>query len=114
MPKKIDENKVFETVISDWVKNGYSGSTTREIAKLAGINEATLFRRYGNKAQLFAKAIDQQLADTPLSNIQISGDINQDLMGLAEAYIATFEIHGDVVFKTIQEMPKHPEIKDGC
>jgi AcrR family transcriptional regulator len=112
MPKKIDEIKLFETVIRDWMKHGYSGSTTKKIAKVAGINEATLFRRYGSKAGLFARAIDQQLADTPLAKIQISNNLLVDLSALADAYIATFEVHGDVVFRTLQESPRHPEVKD--
>lgn len=112
MPKKIDEIKLFEAVISDWMRHGYAGSTTREIASIAGINEATLFRRYGSKAGLFARAIDQQLAETPLAKIEITGDLLEDLSALAHAYIATFEAHGDVVFRTLQESPRHPEVKD--
>jgi AcrR family transcriptional regulator len=111
MPKKIDEVKLFETVISDWMKHGYAGSTTKEIAKVAGINEATLFRRYGSKAQLFATAIDQQLADVPLARVAVSDDLQTDLLALAEAYVATFEAHGNVVFRMLQEIPQHPEIK---
>lgn len=112
MPKKIDEIKLFETVISDWMKHGYAGSTTREIASIAGINEATLFRRYGSKAGLFARAVDQQLAETPLAKIEITGDLLKDLSALGHAYIATFEAHGDVVFRTLQESPRHPEVQN--
>ena len=112
MPKKIDEVKLFETVISDWMRHGYAGSTTREIASIAGINEATLFRRYGSKAGLFARAVDQQLAETPLAKIETTDDLLEDLSALAHAYIATFEAHGDVIFRTLQEAPRHPEVKD--
>jgi AcrR family transcriptional regulator len=112
MPKKIDEIRLFETVISDWMKHGYAGSTTREIASIAGINEATLFRRYGSKAGLFARAVDQQLVETPLAKIETTGDLLEDFSALAHAYIATFEAHGDVIFRTLQEAPRHPEVKD--
>jgi AcrR family transcriptional regulator len=112
MPKKIDEIKLFETVISDWMRHGYAGSTTREIASIAGINEATLFRRYGSKAGLFARAVDQQLAEIPLAKIETTGDLLEDLSALAHAYIATFEAHGEVIFRTLLESPRHPEVKD--
>ncbi|WP_226412547.1 MULTISPECIES: TetR/AcrR family transcriptional regulator [Shewanella] len=112
MPKKIDEVKLFETVIHDWMTHGYVGTTTKAIAKIAGINEATLFRRYGSKAGLFARAVDHQLADTPLANIKMTGVLLADLSSLATAYVATFEAHGDVVFRTLQESPRHPEVKE--
>lgn len=37
--------------------NGYAGSTTREIAALAGVHEPLLYRRYGSKANLFRAAV---------------------------------------------------------
>ena len=36
---------------------GYAGSTTREIAALAGVHEPLLYRRYGSKAGLFRAAV---------------------------------------------------------
>ncbi len=37
---------------------GYSGTTTRKIAEAAGINEVTLFRKFGTKENLFFEAIE--------------------------------------------------------
>jgi AcrR family transcriptional regulator len=111
MPRKIDESSLFKTVISNWMARGYAGCTTRDIAQAAGVNEATLFRRYGSKAGLFTSAIDHQLADVPLATLSPSGDLRADLQSLAQAYIATYEAHGDVVFRTIQEIPRHPEVR---
>lgn len=114
MPRKIDESKLFEKVINEWMTRGYAGCTTRDIADSAGVNEATLFRRYGSKAGLIARAIDHQLADTPLATVGVSGDLNRDLLALAKAYIATYKAHGDVVFRTVQELPQHPEVREAA
>ncbi|MEJ2043282.1 MAG: TetR/AcrR family transcriptional regulator [Reinekea sp.] len=114
MPKKIDETSLFKAVIADWMARGYAGCTTRDIAKAAGVNEATLFRRYGSKAGLFARAIDHQLADVPLATLTPSDDLNADLHRLAQAYITTFKMHGDVVFRTIQEIPRYPEVREAA
>src|ERR1700690_469506 len=35
-------------------RNGTRGTTTREVAERAGVNEATLFRHFGSKAALLA------------------------------------------------------------
>ena len=50
MPKQIDEQKIYQTVIEMLIEYGYDGATTKEIATAASVNEATLFRKYGNKA----------------------------------------------------------------
>ena len=41
---------------------GYNGATTREIAKLAGLNEGTIFRCFGCKRDLFDAAIAHELS----------------------------------------------------
>ena len=38
-------------------KYGYAAATTKKLAKAAGIGEVTLFRKYGNKAQLVKQAM---------------------------------------------------------
>ncbi|HMD02881.1 MAG TPA: helix-turn-helix domain-containing protein, partial [Candidatus Baltobacteraceae bacterium] len=35
-----------------YARNGSRGTTTREVAERAGVNEATLFRHFGTKGQL--------------------------------------------------------------
>ena len=55
MPKVIDENNIFKTVIDMFISRGYEGAITKEIAEVAGVNEATLFRKYGSKAKLFER-----------------------------------------------------------
>uniref|UniRef100_A0A832LW46 TetR/AcrR family transcriptional regulator n=1 Tax=Caldimicrobium thiodismutans TaxID=1653476 RepID=A0A832LW46_9BACT len=40
-------------------EKGYLGATTREIAKLAGVSEVTLFRHFTNKQNLFISVLQQ-------------------------------------------------------
>lgn len=40
-------------------EKGYLGATTREIAKLAGVSEVTLFRHFSNKQNLFISVLQQ-------------------------------------------------------
>ncbi|MCP4498815.1 MAG: TetR/AcrR family transcriptional regulator [Deltaproteobacteria bacterium] len=111
MPRKIDEAKLFAAVIRNWMTHGYARCTTKGLAQNSGVNEATLFRRYGSKAGLFAHAIDHQLTDTPLGKLCISDDLNADLMALGNAYFKTYEAHGDVLFRALQDLPPHPEVR---
>ena len=52
------ENKILDAAIALFTELGYSGTTTRKIAEAAGINEVTLFRKFGTKENLFLKSIE--------------------------------------------------------
>src|ERR1051325_572586 len=43
-----------------FARKGYRGTTTREIAERAHINEALLFRHFPNKAKLYWTIIEEQ------------------------------------------------------
>jgi len=112
MPKVIDEANIFRTVINMLVSRGYHGTTTKEIATLTGINEATLFRKYGNKVGLIKRAFDHQLSTAPLSKVIYTGDLEADLYAILEAYVATNEAFGEIMPIIFLEVPRHPELKD--
>ena len=57
MPKIVPDATIFRAAIQVVTERGYSGATTRQIAEAAGISEVTLFRKYGNKAELMKQAI---------------------------------------------------------
>jgi AcrR family transcriptional regulator len=111
MPKVIDEAKVFKAVIDLLALHGYEGTTTKEIAEMAGINEATLFRKYRNKTELIEQAIQHQLADTPLNRLVYTGDLESDLLAIVEAYLETNELYGEIIPTLLAELPRHPELK---
>jgi AcrR family transcriptional regulator len=111
MPKVIDESKIFSTALDILVSHGYEGATTQKIAEIAGVNEVTLFRKYGSKAGLFEKVIEHQLADTPLNKLAYTGDLEADLLAIVEAYMETNEIHGNIIPLLLIEMPRYPDLQ---
>jgi AcrR family transcriptional regulator len=111
MPKVIDEVKIYNAALELLVSHGYEGATTQKIAHLAGVNEVTLFRNFGSKAALFKKAIDFLLADTPLGKPVFSGDLEADLLAVAQAYIDSNRSFGDIVPILLVELPRHPELR---
>jgi AcrR family transcriptional regulator len=42
-----------------FAKRGYAATTTRDIAVEAGVDEATIYRHFGNKAKLFESAVGE-------------------------------------------------------
>jgi len=112
MPKIIDEKKIFSAALEILIAHGYEGATTQKIAEVAGVNEVTLFRKYGNKAGLFEKVIEHQLADTPLNKLAYTGDLQADLLAIVNAYVETNETHGNIIPLHLIEMPRHPDLQD--
>jgi AcrR family transcriptional regulator len=68
---------------------GSRGTTTREVAERAGVNEATLFRHFGNKNALLL-AMREYMCGLEEFNIvmdSLSGNIEDDLLVLARAMV---------------------------
>lgn len=59
-----------------FVKNGFKGSTTLEIAKEAKISEVTLFRYFSTKRQIFSEVIEPILCTTLEELINFSNELN--------------------------------------
>ena len=70
--------------------NGTRGTTTREVAIRAAVNEATLFRHFGSKAALLATMREDACGVAVFRNV-ISGltgdDIAEDLMKLSGSFV---------------------------
>ena len=112
MPKVIDDEAIFQAVVKLFIERGYGSATTKEIAAIAGIHEATLFRKFGSKISLFEQAIAYQFADTPLHDLRYSGELNADLLAVVNAYIETNAIYGEILTTIISQIPQYPELKN--
>jgi TetR/AcrR family transcriptional regulator len=63
-----DERKqqLIEVAIDLFSKKGFGGTTTKEIAAAAGVNEAIIFRHFATKQQLYAAILDFKIGDPRL------------------------------------------------
>jgi AcrR family transcriptional regulator len=55
--------QLIETATRLFASNGFSGTTTREIARAAGVNEAIIFRFFPHKDDLYAAILESKSAD---------------------------------------------------
>jgi AcrR family transcriptional regulator len=65
--KSVTEVRIVEAAVQLFSRQGYKGTSTREIASLAGVNEATLFRYFARKTDLFWAAAESRLNRLKLS-----------------------------------------------
>jgi AcrR family transcriptional regulator len=66
-------------------RKGKKGATTREIAEVAGVNEATLFRHFGNKDALIIAVAKRSCPDGKLREViaTLEGPIEAQLLAIA-------------------------------
>jgi AcrR family transcriptional regulator len=111
MPKRIDIDRLFEATVSVFSERGYDSTTTQEVARRAGVNEVTLFRRYGSKAGLIEAALTHCLSRSPFGQVARSDDVRADLAAIVDAYQKTYQAYGGAVFTLMAEVPRHPELR---
>jgi len=112
MPKVIDETKIFAAALDILMSLGYDRATTRDIADIAGVNEVTLFRKYGSKAGLLEKAVTHHLSDTPLNKLVYTGELEDDLLAIVRAYVETNQTYGDIIPIILIELPRNPDLME--
>jgi AcrR family transcriptional regulator len=55
------EERILDAAVEMFSKFGFSGASTRGIARLAKVNEASIYRYFAGKRALFTAALDREL-----------------------------------------------------
>ena len=55
--KRATQDRIIDAAAQLFSRQGFNGTSTREIARLADVNEATLFRHFDTKQELFWKTL---------------------------------------------------------
>jgi AcrR family transcriptional regulator len=73
---KADERRaqILQTAVDLFGKKGFSGTTTKEIAKAAGVSEAIIFRHFASKDDLWLAIIDAKACVDPLHRFPWEGN----------------------------------------
>ena len=57
-PREFDVDRALEQALEVFWRNGYEGTSLTDLTQAMGINKPSLYSAFGNKEQLFIKAID--------------------------------------------------------
>jgi AcrR family transcriptional regulator len=79
------QTTVLDAVIRCAEESGFRSLTTRRVAEVAGVNEVTIFRRFGSKAQLIAAAFEREATSISDQVGEYTGDLHRDLERIAAA-----------------------------
>jgi AcrR family transcriptional regulator len=87
----VTDAAIFDAALGVLAQHGYAGATTRRIAQAAGVNEVTLFRRYGDKRSLIVAAIHADISQLAAGGLSPTGDLEADLIRVVEYYSELYE-----------------------
>jgi AcrR family transcriptional regulator len=62
MEKGAKRQDIIKAAIELFAKNGFRGTTTRDLAAHAGVNEAIIFRHFNTKQELYRAILEQKLS----------------------------------------------------
>jgi AcrR family transcriptional regulator len=106
--------RILQAAARVFAEKGYARATTRALAAAAGVNEVTLFRRFGNKQNLFAAVIEQfgGPAVTTAMEGQLTGDCSQDLRTMGTNLLNLLLERGDAMRLMLCEASHFPEVQE--
>lgn len=96
MPLKTSsDQKILAAATALFAKDGYRGTTTRDIARMAEVNEVTIFRHYRNKRELFRVTVETQLQSLDIEQrlslqLATAGDPGSAVCSVMKSIAETF------------------------
>ena len=110
MAEPVTDATMFDAALAVLAERGYAGATTRRIAETAGINEVTLFRRFGDKRQLILAAIHADISRLADNGLTTTGDIEADLIRVVEYYSDIYQHRNGLVGTLLLEAARNPDV----
>jgi AcrR family transcriptional regulator len=106
-------DRLIQSALELFKAQGVGNTTTRSIAERAEVNEATLFRHFGNKhglllAVLEDAAVFRTLGESLLSHASPTSTMSQVLKGYANECLAALERMPELVRSVIGEADQFP------
>jgi AcrR family transcriptional regulator len=86
-------DKILESAVKLFAEKGFTGTTTKEIAEKAGVNEALVFRYFSTKRALYHAIIERKIKGEPESESLINSfrETRDDRLFLKSIGIRTLE-----------------------
>lgn len=80
--------KILHATMNLIMEKGYSAATTKDIAKAAGVNECTIFRKFSGKKEIVMAAMSLPEWNPCLreEDFEYTGELEQDLCSFAHVY----------------------------
>ena len=99
-------NQLLESALEVFSRKGFEGTTTKEVAAVAGVTEAIIFRHFPNKQALYTAVLDHRVQSADLQERLAETrrwmDLNNDeevLRSISRAILRTYR--GDTRYERV-------------
>ena len=112
LSKEERRQQILDSAMKVFIKKGYNGATTLEIAKEADVSEVTLFRYFSSKKEIFMEGIEPILITTLKESIvSVSGlQAIDKLKYILKDRIKLISDHHEVIKLILMESQVNPEV----
>lgn len=108
-------DRILDAAVELFGTHGYAGASTRAIAELAGVNEVTLFRRFGSK-QGILRALAERLKASQAGHAAAaapdSESVRETLQRLARMEVAVTREGGALAIRLAFDAQSVPEVRE--
>jgi AcrR family transcriptional regulator len=103
-------SRILAAAARVYAQYGFRGATTRLIAAEADVNEVTLFRTFGSKAELLQAMLASHVSATSIPVIlDAGGDPERAMTDWCATLLVYLRTHAHLIRKTIAEAEERPD-----
>lgn len=113
-PDASARDRILDSALKWFGEKGFDGTTTKEVADRAGVNEVTLFRLFGSKKGLFSAVIAERshLAEvTRTVNLEAKGSIDAQISNNIRMVLQTLRAHKHLFMVLLGDAWRHPKTR---
>ncbi|HEV8612411.1 MAG TPA: helix-turn-helix domain-containing protein [Gemmatimonadales bacterium] len=104
-------DKILHAATELYAETGFRGTTTRQIAQRAGVNEVTVFRHFGSKTALLSEAIQCACGrQEPNLLPEVPRNVREELLQWARVTWDGLWKRRAVIRSALGEIEAHPEL----
>ncbi|MCU0859143.1 MAG: TetR/AcrR family transcriptional regulator [Thermoplasmata archaeon] len=107
-------DRALDAALKAFGEKGFDGTTTKEIADLAGVNEVTLFRLFGSKKGLFAAVIAERGplgAVVEAVTLESKGSVDAQIANNIRTVLHTLRQHRHLFMVLLGDAWRHPKTR---
>jgi len=106
--------RILDAALESFAEKGFSGTTTKELAKRAKVNEVTIFRQFRSKRALFSSVISErspvlEIADRVSSDT--SGPVDELLAGNIRTVLRMLRANKQLYFVILGDSWRQPRMR---
>jgi len=108
-------NRILKAALESFSKHGYTGATTREIARVSDVTEVTLFRHFPSKEKLFEEVVCKFLPSPEFGQFVTNAknlEYRQSLESIAHAFLVGLNQNEDLIQILYMESQRHLELME--